>query len=187
VPYIRAQLKNGVEVGVTDCEVVLPISALKNMTAEEIGETVISLSPYAERLHAYVMLGPEQRAYFESLEDFEQAEALGRIKTPKQQIPQKKPQAGLVYLIRGGGFYKIGLTTDKLPIRHKQIGIKLPFKTEVVHTISTSDTSALEQYWHNHFARKRAEGEWFNLSPEDVMEFCSHKRMEIATSVQPQS
>jgi hypothetical protein len=35
-------------------------------------------------------------------------------------------------------------------------------------------------HWQNHFADKRAEGEWFNLSTEDVMEFCCHTQMEVS-------
>ena len=185
--YITTKLKNGKEVDISPCELILYPSSIENMSVEEIGKAVITLLPYVNRLQAYSYLGSYQRNIFESLEDFEQAEALGRVKKPKQQLPQRKPEAGLVYLIRGGGFYKIGLTTGKLPIRHKQISTKLPFKTDVVHAISTFDTLALEQYWHNRFARKRAEGEWFDLSPEDVTEFCSHERMEIATPIKLRS
>jgi hypothetical protein len=183
---ITAKLKNGKPAVIMNYDVVLPVSSLENMSAEEIGEVVIALLPYAGRLRAYSALGTCQRDSFQSLEDFEQAVALGRIKKQKQQPPGKNRRAGCVYLISAGGFYKIGLT-NKLPIRHKQIGAKLPFKSEVVHAIATSDISSLEEYWHQHFAHRRAQGEWFNLSPEDVMEFCSHERMEIAASTMPQS
>jgi hypothetical protein len=175
--YIKVKLKNGREAGITNCEVVLPVSALENMSAEEIGEAVIALLPYVERFRAYLFLGGYQRGYFESLEDFEQAEALGEIPKPKKQPAEKIPQAGFVYLIKGGDFYKIGLTTKDPPIRHKQIGTKLPFTSEIVHVIATSDVVSLERHWLDHFADKRTNGDWFKLSSEDVMEFCCRREM----------
>ena len=30
----------------------------------------------------------------------------------------------------------------------------------------------LEAYWHQYFADKREEGEWFTLSDEEVEKFC---------------
>ena len=36
--YINAKLKNGRKAGITNCEVVLPVSSLENMSAEEVGE-----------------------------------------------------------------------------------------------------------------------------------------------------
>ena len=98
------------------------------MSVGEIGEVVVTLLPYVNRLRAYSELGDYQRWHFNSIEDFEQAEALGRIKKPKQQPTKKTSQAGFVYLIKGGGFYKIGLTVKKPSIRHLQIAAKLPFK-----------------------------------------------------------
>ena len=174
---IEVKLKNANNAFVMNDAVTLPVSAIENMSAKEIGDMVLVLAPYAKRLWAYSYLGPHQRNFFESIEDFEQAEALGRIEKPKKQSPGKIPKAGFVYLIKGGKFYKIGLTTGKLPVRHKQIGAKLPFKSEIVHAIVTSDVEGLERHWHNHFAHKRGEGEWFNLSIEDVMEFCCRREM----------
>jgi Meiotically up-regulated gene 113 len=94
-----------------------------------------------------------------------------------RKIKVRERKAGLVYLISGGGYYKIGLTTD-LVARHRQIGAKLPFQTEVTHTIKTSNVEGLEQYWHERFAAKRVEGEWFVLSLEDIAEFCEIAEME---------
>jgi Meiotically up-regulated gene 113 len=181
--YLKAKLKNGKEIFIMSDAVALPVSAIENMTAEEIGDAVLDLVPYVERLWAYSYLGSYQRSSFESIEDFERAEALGRIEKPKKQSAKKISKAGFVYLIKGGKHYKIGLTTEPLPIRHKQIGTKLPFKSEIVHAIATSDVVSLERHWHNHFADKRAEGEWFNLSTEDVMIFCCRREMEIPKSM----
>jgi len=104
------------------------------------------------------------------------------LRNQKKQSSGKISKAAFVYLIKGGKFYKIGLTNGKLPKRHKQIGTTLPFKSDIVHAIATSDVEGLERHWHNHFAHKRTEGEWFKPSSEDVMEFLGRERMGVSAS-----
>jgi hypothetical protein len=117
------------------------------------------------------------QGYFESIEEFEEA-----VRNPRkvERYERKEPvkKNGVIYLIGGGGYHKIGLTTN-IEARHKDIGTKLPFQTEVIHTIRTSDIYRLERHWHNRFAGKRAEGEWFILTDEDVAEFCAFEEMEV--------
>ena len=60
-------------------------------------------------------------------------------------------------------------------MRNYSIGIKLPEKLEIIHEITTDDSVGIEKYWHNRFADKRLEGEWFNLSSEDVAAFKRRK------------
>ncbi len=146
------------------------------MSAEEIGEQVLALLPYVERWQRY-MYGGTGLGYFDSIEEFE--EAITNPPKIERYIP-KEPikRSGVVYLIAGGGYHKIGLTTN-IEVRLKGIGTKLPFTSEVVHTIKTSDIHRLEKYWHDRFDKKRAEGEWFILTDEDVAEFCSFEEMEV--------
>jgi len=75
-----------------------------------------------------------------------------------------------VYLLKSGRHYKIG-KTKKFDKRIGQLKIQLPEKVEVVHKIPTRDEHQEEQHWHRKFAHKRKNGEWFELSDQDVREF----------------
>lgn len=84
--------------------------------------------------------------------------------------------SGSVYLIKGGKHYKIGFTND-LGRRKYDLRIQLPERVQLIHEISTDDPKGIEQYWHRRFADRRANGEWFSLTPEDVAAFKLRKFM----------
>ena len=86
-----------------------------------------------------------------------------------------RPQ-GVVYLLKSGQFYKIGKATD-LKKRLREIKLQLPFETEVIHSIEAFHPFKVERHWHQRFADKRKNGEWFELNDEDVAEFKRHSRM----------
>ncbi len=74
---------------------------------------------------------------------------------------------GYVYLIKFGDFFKIGRSND-FDRRLSEIKTKLPEEGELIHVIETDDPEGIEAYWHNRFKDKRARGEWFKLSNDDV-------------------
>ena len=83
-----------------------------------------------------------------------------------QPLPPRNP--GFVYLLQSPtSAYKIGRTKNP-DDRLKTFGVKLPFEVEYVCLIKTADMGALEAELHGYFADKRINGEWFNLTPDDV-------------------
>ncbi|MCO5240774.1 MAG: GIY-YIG nuclease family protein [Chitinophagaceae bacterium] len=83
---------------------------------------------------------------------------------------------GAVYLIKSGKFYKVG-RSNSIGRRHYELSIQLPERAEVIHSINTDDPVGIEVYWHNRFRDKRKNGEWFELSQEDIKAFKRRKFM----------
>ena len=72
--------------------------------------------------------------------------------------------------MKSGDYYKIG-RSDEVEKRVKQISTIMPETVELEHTIRTDDPVGIEAYWHRRFEEKRARGEWFRLSRNDVRAF----------------
>lgn len=100
---------------------------------------------------------------------------------PEMQ-PEDQPERphtsndGFVYLMKSGRFYKIG-RTNSLGMREYALKIQLPEQVKTVHNIKTDDPVGIEAYWHKRFDAKRRNGEWFDLSSEDITAFRRRKFM----------
>ena len=93
-----------------------------------------------------------------------------RKEPPPQAEQGSETQLGFVYLARMGKYYKIG-HTGSLGRREYELALQLPEKLKLIHSISTDDPAGIEAYWHKRFEHQRANGEWFELSAQDVRAF----------------
>jgi hypothetical protein len=80
---------------------------------------------------------------------------------------------GKVYLvgIPDEDRYKIGWTRGAIDKRIAPLQTGNPKKIEVIHLFETEHYLNVETWMHNQFATKRMEGEWFELSDEDIKAF----------------
>lgn len=83
---------------------------------------------------------------------------------------------GFVYLMKSGKHYKIG-RSNSAGRRHYEVSLQLPEPVSLVHEIATDDPVGIERYWHERFAGRRRNGEWFELRREDVSAFRRRKFM----------
>jgi hypothetical protein len=89
-------------------------------------------------------------------------------KTDPKSKKQRECEPGFVYLLRGKhGYFKIGIA-KKIDKRIEQIAPQLPFKVQLIHFFPSRDMRPAEQRLHRSFSSKRRNGEWFELSEEDV-------------------
>lgn len=77
---------------------------------------------------------------------------------------------GFVYLMKSGKHYKIGRSNDA-DRRAYELRLQLPEKVEIIHRIKTDDPIGIEEYWHKRFKDKRKNGEWFELTKQDIETF----------------
>jgi hypothetical protein len=101
---------------------------------------------------------------------------VSRVGSGKNGPVSDDTDIGFVYLMKSGKFYKVG-RSNSAGRREYELGIQLPEKLKAVHVIRTDDPTGIEGYWHNRFATKRKNGEWFELDPADVSAFKRRKFM----------
>lgn len=81
--------------------------------------------------------------------------------------PTSGAQAGVVYLLKSAYGYKIGRTRS-VPDRMRTFGVQLPFIYTIPLCVWFDDCHAAERRYHDAFASKRINGEWFDLEEADI-------------------
>lgn len=98
------------------------------------------------------------------------------VEVPIDAGETREEAIGFVYLLKATRFFKIGRSSS-FERRSRELAIQLPERAETVHVIRTDDPIGIELYWHRRFESKRKNGEWFELSAQDVKAFKRRKFM----------
>lgn len=83
----------------------------------------------------------------------------------------------LVYFISNGRAIKIGKTSN-IHQRLSNLQTSSPDQLNLIGVIYTSDNTLLENKVHNYFKEKRINGEWFNISREEVIKYMDYLQEE---------
>jgi hypothetical protein len=138
-------------------------------SASTIGKRIGTRAQQVAALHAFVERTPE----FADIAAMLPAVADEPVIEPTEpdEGHAAQPEPGFVYLVRSGKYHKIGRSNDH-GRRTYEIGLQLPEKVEIVHTIETDDDAVgIEHYWHERFKDRRRNGEWFVLTKADIAAF----------------
>jgi len=95
---------------------------------------------------------------------------------PAESLVEVDTAFGYVYLIKMGKHHKIG-RSNSAGRRQYELAIQLPEKTKLIHQIQTDDPEGIERYWHQRFADRNTNGEWFALTADDIRAFKRRKFM----------
>lgn len=90
----------------------------------------------------------------------------GKVKIRKN-FPPATPSPKYVYVIEALGRFKIGVTGD-IQARIKTIQTTSPGELQLICYFETDDAYELEKELHQKFEKKRIQGEWFELTTEDL-------------------
>lgn len=98
------------------------------------------------------------------------AKKLSIIQIEKERLDKEnkaKKGIGYIYLIKSRYGYKIGKSKN-IKQRNKLFSIKMPFEFDYVFKKKCSDYHNLEIRLHEMFKDKNINGEWFQLSEDDI-------------------
>ena len=81
--------------------------------------------------------------------------------------PSRKRSPGWIYILKSDHGYKIGYSKNP-ENRLVTFGNKLPFPVEYECLFQVEDMRITEKYLHELYAHKRIDGEWFDLTADDI-------------------
>jgi hypothetical protein len=83
--------------------------------------------------------------------------------------PTTDTNAGVVYVLKSAYGYKVGRTRN-VPARMRAFGVHLPIVYTIPLCVWFGDCHVAERRYHEMFASKRINGEWFDLNEYDIQQ-----------------
>ena len=123
----------------------------------------------------------ETQYFVDTLIEQSQVKSSNTTYTP---ITTPRKVTGYVYLVQAvmpQNYYKIGCSTNPVE-RIETLGVRLPFPITPIHQFKVNDMFGIERRLHDKYADKRANGEWFALTDNDVAEICAIESMNEVLS-----
>lgn len=81
--------------------------------------------------------------------------------------PTDFPRSGVVYVLKSAYGYKVGRTRN-VPARMRAFGVHLPFFYTILLCAWFDDCVVAESRYHDVFRSQRINGEWFDLTDDDI-------------------
>lgn len=104
-----------------------------------------------------------------------------RLIADKYKRENLKEMPFCVYFITDEEYVKVGITKS-LPSRFYQLQIANPKKLRVMF-VANADTMEnarmIESFIHEEFAKYNSQGEWFNITENDIRNICDRIGIEI--------
>lgn len=85
--------------------------------------------------------------------------------------PKNKPSH--VYILKGGGLVKIGISFD-VKNRYKKLCTSSPVPLELIYNVDIIDARKIEKELHSKYKDYNSHGEWFNLTDTQVKEIITY-------------
>lgn len=89
---------------------------------------------------------------------------------------------GYIYFVKSQYGYKIGKAKD-LNKRLRTFDVKLPFETECKYYFRTHNMRLSEMATHDYFVDYRLNGEWFNITSQQIGEYCRDNGIKLSEYV----
>lgn len=106
---------------------------------------------------------------------------VNKVFRPDLSLPTLLPTEGYVYLFKSSKSYKIGKAVIPED-RKKQVERDVSESLVELHRISSNDYTRAEIELHRRYAHARLNGEWFDLTDEEIAEICQIHVMNYPTT-----
>lgn len=137
------------------------------LTKEELQEFVLKLNNAIECYDSFGIGEFNSQIKKEREDQIQQAYNQYHETNNNTKLTRKNMTGSVYFITYDNKYYKIG-KAKQLKDRLKVFSVEMPGNIEVFHVINSEDMWLTEKLFHDYYADKRVNGEWFNLSVEDL-------------------